>query len=198
VGRVSPEKGVHVLLEAFEKVLVEYPNAQLLVIGPPAQLPKEFLVGLNHEAHVAELTSYYQGKKYFDVLLDNLSADLKRQVTFTNSVPHAKLPTLYRDSDVLINPSFSEAFGMSLIEAMASEVPVVATSVGGMPDIVGDGETGLLVAPGDSAALATAIIRLLSDQELREKMGKAGRQRAVDLFSWEQVVKSLLNFYQEL
>jgi len=104
----------------------------------------------------------------------------------------------YRNAHILINPSLSESFGMSLVEAMASEIPVVATRVGGMVNVVGNGETGLLVESDDKDDLARAIMRLIEDPALMLRMGKSGRQRVLDKFSWEQVSASLLANYSIL
>jgi len=87
---------------------------------------------------------------------------------------------------------------MPIVEAMATGVPIVATRGGGTPELVVDGETGLLVERGDASALAEAILRLLSDEKLRKSMGRAARKRAVELFSWDQIVKNLLYLYQEI
>ncbi len=87
---------------------------------------------------------------------------------------------------------------MSLVEAMATGTPTVATRVGGMQDVVVDGETGLLVPPDDSAALAIALQTLLTDSDLRTRMGKAGRERAVNVFDWEAIATHLFSLYNGL
>jgi glycosyltransferase involved in cell wall biosynthesis len=97
---------------------------------------------------------------------------------------------------VLINPSFSESFGMSLVEAMASGKPVVATRVGGMTEIVDDGQCGVLVPRGDPHALADAILRVVSSDETRRQMGRSGRERAVSLYSWSQIAARMLTLYE--
>jgi len=93
-------------------------------------------------------------------------------------------------------PSRSEGFGRANLEAMAAGKPVVSTRVGGIPEVVSDGETGLLVPPGDRAALAGAIIRLGEDQDLRRQMGAAGRRRA-KLFSVKRMVEGVVRVYHE-
>ena len=99
--------------------------------------------------------------------------------------------------DVFAIPSRSEGMPLVLIEAMLASRAVVATSVGGIPDIVVDGETGLLVAPEDADALTEALRRLLDDDELRETMGARGRERARSEFSLEQMVESFEALYEE-
>jgi glycosyltransferase involved in cell wall biosynthesis len=98
----------------------------------------------------------------------------------------------------LINPSIYEAFGMSLVEAMASEVPVVASRVGGMVEVIGEGETGTLVEAGNATDLANAIIDLLENETKMKSMGKAGPKRVAELFTWDRVSENLLQHYTEL
>lgn len=197
IGRVSPEKGVHVLLEAFQKVVYYYPQVQLKLVGSVGSAPFEFIIGLSDDPEVLELASFYQGD-YFSHLQEKITSDIAERVSFTGFVPQSQLAHYYRKADVLINPSLSEAFGMSLVEAMATEVPVIGTRVGGMTDIIEHGKTGLLVEPADAPALANTIVQLLFNEKLRKSMGKAGRQRVLELFSWEQVSESLLNHYENI
>jgi len=201
VGRVSPEKGVHTLLEAFEKVIARYPDAHLEIIGPQGQLPQEYIVALSDDQKLSALAAFYNGKScqtYSSGLKERLSSGLAKQVTFCQHIPHSSLVDHYRSADMLINPSFSESFGMALVEAMSCRVPVVATRVGGMPEIVKEGETGLLVESGDASALAAAIIDLLENRERREAMGNAGRERVQALFSWDQIVSKLSALYETI
>ena len=112
---------------------------------------------------------------------------------------HAGLIGLYQGADLLAFPSvWHEPFGIPIVEAMACGLPVVATRGGGVPEIIEDGETGILVERGDAAALAQGIIRLLGDDALRARMGRAGRRRAVERFSWETVAENLLACYERV
>jgi glycosyltransferase involved in cell wall biosynthesis len=197
VGRISPEKGLHVLLDAFEKVLYFYPQAQLKILGYESIAAKEFIVRLSDDPKVTELDPLYSGS-YLEHLKGKLSAKMADRISFLGGVGHSEVLPHYWDADVLINPSLSEAFGMSLVEGMATETSVVGAKVGGMTGIVEDGKTGFLVEPADATALANALIRLLSDRELRESMGKAGRERVLELFSWERVAESLLRQYRNI
>jgi len=112
-------------------------------------------------------------------------------------VPHDELQRLYARAAVVACPSRREGFGVACLEAMAHARPVVATSVGGLRDLVVDGETGLVVPPRDPAALRTALRRLLADRGLRERLGAAGRERAGSRFSWEAVTDATLAAYRE-
>lgn len=201
VGRVSPEKGIHVLLEAFEKVLLCCPAAKLDIVGPQGQLPWEYIGALSDDENISGLAMFYNGKSrhgYASILRERFASKLARHVTFYHHIPHRCLLDYYRQAEVLINPSFSEAFGMSLIEAMSCKVPVVATRVGGMPEIVDDGRAGLLVASGDASALAEAMLTLFDNEKLRQILGTAGRERVESLFSWDQIVKKLSALYEEI
>jgi len=197
VGRVSPEKGLHVLLDAFQKVIERYPRTRLEIVGPASLVSIELLVTLSDDPKVADLASFYSGS-YFSHLRDKLPSGVAPQVCFTGSVPYSQLTNHYRNGDVYVQPSFSEAFGMPVAEAMASGLPVVAARVGGIPEVVVNGKTGLLVESGDATALAEAILRLFEDEDLRKSMAKAGRQRILELFSWERIVESLLRQYKSI
>lgn len=105
---------------------------------------------------------------------------------------------LYSSAEVFTAPSIYEPFGLINLEAMACGRPVVSTRVGGIKDVVVDGETGLLVPPQNPEELAEALNRLLSDRVLAEEMGKMGRERVERLFSWERVAERTLELYQSL
>lgn len=112
-------------------------------------------------------------------------------------VQHDELRQLYARAAVVACPSRREGFGVACLEAMAHGRPVVATGVGGLLDLVVDGETGIVVPPRDPAALRSALERLLADPELRHRLGAAGRDRARTHFSWEKVTDATLAAYAE-
>jgi glycosyltransferase involved in cell wall biosynthesis len=111
-------------------------------------------------------------------------------------VPHTELERLYDRAALIVMPSHSEGQGVVAIEAMAHARPVVATEVGGLAELVVDGETGILVPPRDAARLREAILRLLGDPDLRRRMGDAGRKRISDLCAWERVAPQVLDTYR--
>ena len=111
-------------------------------------------------------------------------------------VPHTELERLYRRAAIVVMPSHSEGQGVVAIEAMAHGRPVVGSRVGGLAEIVVDGETGILVPPRDAAALRIALLRLLGDGELRRQMGEAGRRRVTELCGWERVAPKVLDAYK--
>jgi len=113
-------------------------------------------------------------------------------------VPWSELIKWYRKASIFVMPSYYETFGISAMEAMAFGLPVVATRAGGLSEVVEDGVTGFLVPPGDSQAVAEAIIRLLRDQNLRRRMGEAGRKRVLDEFTVDRVLVQTLNVYDAI
>jgi glycosyltransferase involved in cell wall biosynthesis len=112
-------------------------------------------------------------------------------------VPREELERLYAAAAVVACPSHREGFGVACLEAMAYGKPVVASRVGGLLDLVVDGETGVLVPPRDRRVLRTALVRLLDDPDLRRRLGTAGRERARRDFSWEGVVEATMAVYRQ-
>jgi glycosyltransferase involved in cell wall biosynthesis len=195
VGRVSPEKGLHVLMEAFESVVKRWPEAQLTIVGPEQVPPLDFIINLSDETGVSDLARYYGGS-YLTRLRQMLSPKAADRVSFVSILPHADMPNVYRNADLLINPSFVETFGMTLVEAMACKVPVVASRVGGMTEVMENDKQGTFVEPGRPSALAEAILHLLEDERLRHDMGAAGRARVVKYFSWDELSQQMLEVYR--
>lgn len=137
-------------------------------------------------------------RSYYDYLEHKLvSLNISNNITFHGPILHEQLVKFYQEADVFVQPSFSEALGMGIIEAMACQLPVVATKVGGIPEVVEDGKTGILVEPGESRALANAILELLSNEELRRKMGEIGRKR-IESFSWDNIMTNLVSLYGDI
>jgi D-inositol-3-phosphate glycosyltransferase len=119
------------------------------------------------------------------------------RVAFAGAQPNAELPRYHAVSDALVLPSTDhETFGIAACEAMACARPVVGARTGGIPEVVRDGETGLLVPPADAWALAAALARLLADERLRQRMGAAGRERALAEFTWERVADRVVRCYE--
>ncbi|MBL0351994.1 MAG: glycosyltransferase family 4 protein [Dechloromonas sp.] len=201
VGRLSPEKGVHTLLQAFADVVERFPRVRLDLVGPRTELPRRFLIGISDDPLVRALGRFYQpdGSSNYQQQLDALvrEAGLERRVTFHGSLPHRDIVGLYQMADIVVNPSLSETFGISIVEGMACGVPVVGTRVGGMLDTIDDG-VGRAVAPEDPVALTGAICAILEDRGLAGAMGECGRKRAVTHFTWSARAERLLDVYRRV
>lgn len=167
IGRLADGKGHGVLLDAVE-LLGDFKGSVCIVGGGPLY---DSLVEDVNERGLAE-----------DVFLAGFRDDI---------------PRVLAASDVLVLPSFREGTPRVITEAMASELPVVATDIAGIPEQVEDGENGYLISTGDSVALADRLERLLADVELREQMGEGGLER-VERFSVGAMVEELDGLYEEL
>ncbi len=117
-------------------------------------------------------------------------------VIFAGSVPN--IPDYLSVADVFLMPSLTESFGLAALEAMACEVPVIASRVGGLPEVVRDGETGYLVALGDVQAMADCATRLFNDANLRRSMGARGRAVAIDEFTTDRIIPQYVELYERV
>jgi glycosyltransferase involved in cell wall biosynthesis len=164
-------------------------------VGAEAE-PAEILFAgrLSPEKGVLELLEATEGRKLVVAGDGPLRPRVPGALGF---VPHEQLQRLYSRAAVVACPSRREGFGVACLEAMAHGRPVVATAVGGLRDLVVDGETGVLVPARDPAALRAAFDRLLADRELRRRLGAAGRERAQRQFSWQAVTDATLDAYAE-
>lgn len=168
IAQLIPRKGHGVLLEALPPVLERHPELVVLLFG---QGPLE-------EEILREIERRGLGGH---VRLAGFRTDLQRV-----------LPCL----DLVIHPALMEGLGVALLQAAAAATPIIASRAGGMPEIVRDGENGLLIPPGDAAALAKAIHRLVSDPQLRRRMGEKGRQLVAERFSVDAMVEGNLAVYR--
>jgi glycosyltransferase involved in cell wall biosynthesis len=167
-----PMKGLVPLLEAIAKLRAER-DIDLIVIGRPKENGRVALA------------------------LERLG--LSDIVTTITGVSDEELARLYGEAEIAIVPSLYEGFSLPAIEAMSCGVPVVATTGGALPEVVGvSGETGLLVEPNSPDALVDAIRRLLDDPELREKLGNAGRERVIERFTWRVTAKGTAACYDAI
>jgi glycosyltransferase involved in cell wall biosynthesis len=213
VGRVSPEKGVHVLVNAFRMISDAHPGVHLDIVGGVGMLPYSYLIGLSKDPKVSKLATFYgtnflekinrqliyMKSSYLNDLKSHLTPTEANRVHFHGPVAHKELPRAYGNADVFVFPSvFNEPFGIPIIEAMACSLPVVATRGGGIPEIVADNETGLLVKRADEKGLASALVRMITDEESRFRLGDAGRKMVVDSFTWERQAQRLNELYDYL
>jgi glycosyltransferase involved in cell wall biosynthesis len=170
-GNLVPYKGPEVLLKAFKRVCEDYDDLLLLYVGR-GPLQSE---------------------------LEELSQELKVEVEFAGYVTDEDKARYYQAADIFSLPSvnLAEAFGIVNLEAMASGLPIVASRLGGIPDIVREGLNGLLFEPGNVEELARALRYLVENQEERERMGRAGRKMA-EAYRWEEIARRTEEVYQEL
>ncbi len=158
-------KGINYLLDAISLVKKEFENIVLLVVGKGDNIK-------NYKNSAQKLS-------------------IEKNVIFTGFVPIDRLPEYYAGSNVTILPTLnnSEGFGMVLIEAGACGKPVIGTSVGGIPLVISDQKTGLLVPPKDPEALAKAIIKILKNPKLAKKMGENGYKKVKENFTWDKQIE---------
>jgi glycosyltransferase involved in cell wall biosynthesis len=165
-----PMKGLVPLLEALAKLRTER-DVELVVIGRPTE-----------GGRVART-------------IDRLG--LSQAVHCVSGISDDDLAGMYAEAQVAVVPSLYEGFSLPAIEAMACGVPLVATTGGALPEVVGaDGETALLVTPDDPEALATGIRRILDDDALAARLGEGGRQRVLGRFTWEATARGTAEQYQ--
>lgn len=200
VGRVSPEKGIHTLIEAWQTVIAACPEARLEIVGPSATLPREFLIDLSTDREVRDLARFYHGGSaylgsYDAALRAMIPPTIAGTVSFVGTQPYKKLAERYAEASLLVNPSLSESFGMSLIEALSNGTPVVATRVGGMTEIMEATGGGVVVEKNDPDALAAQIIALLGEPGRAAKLGRRGAARVADRYAWEKIAQSTRTLY---
>jgi glycosyltransferase involved in cell wall biosynthesis len=200
VGRLAPEKGVHILLDAFAIVLEHHPDAHLELIGPERIYPREVMFPACEDPHVLALEPYFQQSTYAELLRAKISEFPPGSISFLNQgIKFNELAPHYHAASIFAFPSVcEESFGMPLVESMASATPIVATRGGAFPEIVEHGRTGLLVERSDVRGLADAILQLLSDPERRQTMAEAAVKRASTVFSWDRIAEDLLEKYERL
>lgn len=197
VGRVSPEKGLHVLIDALERLIPSHPQLRLTILGEESPVPLEFAVKIATDPLVKNLERFY-GASYLHQLRDRMSAEVSKRVTFVDRVSHANALRYYQGADIFVYPSIFESFAIPPVEAMAAGVPVVASRVGGMQETIDHEHTGLLVGREDPVALAHAIERLVESPALRRSFGEAGAIRAEERFAWETITGCLESKYGSL
>ena len=176
VGRVHPNKGQLDFIQAAASLAAGQPRLRFLVIG---DAPLGF-------------------EDYYREINDRIaSLGLQDRALVTN-VPSAQIPVVMNSIDLLLAPSYQESFSYTLLEAMAMETPVIASNAGGTPEMISDGENGLLVPPGDPQALAQAADRLLSDASLSSRMGKKARQIILKDWSIDIMADRTMRVYEEV
>jgi L-malate glycosyltransferase len=169
VSNFRPVKRVMDVVEVFEKVSAVVPS-RLLMIGDGPDRSRAEAYARSH--------------------------NLRERVYFLGNVPN--LEEVLGGCDLFMLPSESESFGMAALEAMASESPVIATQTGGLPEVIVEGETGFLLPVGDIDGMAARAIEILSDDALRQRMGRRGREVAIDCFDEQKVVPMYRSLYERV
>jgi glycosyltransferase involved in cell wall biosynthesis len=170
--QLFPRKGIRFLVEAAAQLKPRFPDLKVVVAGDGFERPD--LIALAERLGIA------------------------RDVTFLGWVPNSELPQYYRAAALSVIPSLEEGFGIPAAEAMGCETAVVASDAGGLPEVVEHGVTGLIVPRGDASALAGAIGELLADPARRQRMGHAGRERALRLFDWDRSAEQFEQIYASI
>jgi glycosyltransferase involved in cell wall biosynthesis len=187
VARLEPEKGHPTLLEAWRLVVDRVPEARLLIVGEGSR--REALEDLARSLGL--LGEDCSG----DACVGTRGARPGAKVVFTGR--RDDVPAVIAALEVAVLPSYREAQGITILEAMALGRPVVASNVGGIPEMIEDGRTGLLVHPHDPPALADAIVRLLTDHPLADILGRAGHDLVHERFCVERMVTAIESIYDE-
>ncbi len=169
VGRLEPEKGHPTLIEAWPMVLARVPNAHLVIVG--------------------------EGSRRETLEEQAAATGVGDRITFTGR--RDDVPAVTAALEVAVLPSYREAQGLTILEAMALSRPVVASNVGGIPEMVEHERTGLLVPPHDAPALADAIVRLLQNHQLADTLGRAGHDLVHDCFCVQLMVRAVERLYDE-
>jgi phosphatidylinositol alpha-mannosyltransferase len=172
VGRFEQRKGFKYLRKAFQKVIREVKDAHLVAVGTGP---------------------------LFKVEKQKAKVQLRDSVTFLGRISFDELPYIYASSHVFCSPAIGyESFGIVLLEAMASGIPIVASDIEGYRFVLEDGKEGFLVEPENPDALADKLIYLLKNEELRVKMGVLGRKKAEEKYSWDKVANEVEAYYFEI
>jgi glycosyltransferase involved in cell wall biosynthesis len=175
VGRFSPGKGHEELLQAAAALRGRFPSVRYLVVGEPSH-----------------------GEEHYAERIHGLARELGIEQLVRFAGFRTDIPDVMAAFDLFAFPSHAESFGIVLIEAMAMERPVVSTNCDGVLDIMVDGETGLMIPPRNSPALAEALARLLENPSLRDRLGSAARRRVTELFDQQRQLDRLEEIYSSV
>ena len=172
VSRLVPKNGLDIVVDALPRLLAHHPETVLVLVGDGSE--RQAL-----EARAEKLA-------------------VRGAVRFVGAVEHERTVDYLRLADVFVRPSRSEGLGSAFLEAMAAGVPVIATPVGGIPDFIRDGETGLFAEPGSAEGVARAVSRILSDDALAKRLSDAGLALVRSGYRWDMVAEQIAELYEEL
>lgn len=174
VKTLEENYGIDYLIKSFARICVKYPKKQL----------KLLIVGRGRE----------------EANLKKLANDLgiTDKVEFAGFVDNSLIPTLLNQMNIVVIPSFIESFGVAAVEASACEIPVIASNVDGLPEVVIDGETGLLCEPGNVKSITDKIDQLIKNPKMAKLMGENGRKFVLEHYDWEKNVDNQILHYKEI
>jgi glycosyltransferase involved in cell wall biosynthesis len=192
VGHLAFAKGFLTLIRAFRKLRETYPDARLVCAGELADSAEAFAAFLPADQRARYLAERHE-------IADEIRAALQAPgIEYAGVVTGARKAALFRDADLFVLPSYTEGFSLALLEAMFHGLAVVATRVGGTPDVIADTEQGLLVEPGDEDALVGALMRLAENPTLREQMGRRNAKVARERYELADVARSVVDLFEAL
>lgn len=171
-SRLTQRKGLKYAIEGFSKIISKYPHARMIVAGGDGDAAEE----LKNQ-------------------VENLG--LTKKITFSGEYDHAKLLSLQQSSDIFLFPSLNEGMSNSMLEAMASGLPIIMTPTGGAQELIQDGKNGFLVEFQNAQSIAEKLDLLLSDPEICSRMGKESRKKA-EALSWKSVADAYRNMYKDI
>lgn len=169
---LKPVYGIDVLIKAFAGLIDKGYPVELFIVGEGKL--KDELVGLCRRLNIQE------------------------NVTFKCRIPHSGVIDILKRIDIFAMPSYSEGFGVVAVEAMATGLPVVASNIGGLPEVVDNGKTGILVKPGDIEALKQALEYYILSKEARVEHGRRGREKVEAKYDWQKNAESMNRLYKEI
>ncbi|MCW4007338.1 MAG: glycosyltransferase family 4 protein [Candidatus Bathyarchaeota archaeon] len=175
VGRISELKGLHILIKTL-RYLKE--NVHLVIIGPPDWN-----------------TNYYQNLLY---LIEKENSKGLHKIDYLGAMEQSEIVKWYQKASLLVLPSYAEGFPVTILEALSCETPVIATPVGGIPEIIENNKTGILIPPGDPKRLAEALAYLLENETIRFRMASEGQKLVKEQYSIDVVCKKLRSIYSQL
>lgn len=187
VGRLEARKGVHVLAKAVPHVLREFPDAIFYIVG------RDTFVTENSISFSGSKTASFKAR-----LISEIPEECRKNVIFLGHLGRDELNKCYENCSIFVAPSLYESFGFIYIEAMSYAKPVIGCGVGGVPEVIEDGVSGLLVPPEDHLALARGILRLLNDGHLMAMMGGNARERIRNNFTDVAMAQKTLAAYNNI
>lgn len=172
IKKLDRTYGIEYLIRGFALVEKKYQDARLLIAGDGPLLGE----------------------------LKNLARQLGcgRKIEFTGKIPHSQVPALLNQMDIFVMPSIRESFGIAALEASACELPVIASNVGGVPEVILDRKTGLLIPPQNPSAIADAVLYLIANPDHRKKLGKSGREFVKKNYDWQKNAQRMESLYKEI